>query len=75
MKEKMTTREKEPAELNVPFIPKKSLPRENVETTKEESYQRSEIHRTVKLPRLKLEDLVSQVTEETHMVKSPLVKQ
>ncbi len=64
MKEKMTTCEKEPTNLNVPFVRKKSLPGENVETTKDESYQRSEIRRTVKLPRLKLEDLISQVTEE-----------
>lgn len=64
MKEKMTTREKEPTNLNVPFVPKKSLPGKNVEKIKEEGHQRSEIRRKVKLPRLKLEDLISQVTEE-----------
>lgn len=64
MKEKMTTREKESTKLNVPFVPKKSLPGENVEAIKDEAHQRSKIRRTVKLPRLKLEDLVSQVTED-----------
>ena len=50
--------------LDVPSIPKKCRKKEGIKTTSSGSHQRAKIRRTVKLPRLKLEDLVAQVTEE-----------
>ena len=38
--------------------------KEGVKTTNSKPHQRAETRRTVKLPRLKLADLVAQVTEE-----------
>lgn len=64
MIEKMTTPKKEPTKLDVSFISEKSSTGENAEEAKSKTHQQSKIRRAVKLPRLKLEDLVSQVTEE-----------
>lgn len=63
MAAKITTSEKDMTKLDIPFVPEKSLPGENIETTKKE-HQRAKSRRTVKLPRLRLADLVSEVTEE-----------
>lgn len=64
MKEKTVPSEKELMKLDVPSIPKKCKKKEGIKATDSGPHQRSKIHRTVKLPRLKLEDLVAQVTEE-----------
>ena len=66
--------DKEPTKLDASFIPEKSSTGKDIEETKSKPHQRSKIHRAVKLPRLKLEDLVSQVTEEMHIGSYPLDK-
>lgn len=50
--------------FDVPFVPEKSSRGDDVEATKSEPLQRSKIRRSVKLPRLKLADLISQITKE-----------
>lgn len=64
MKGKTVSSKKELTELDISSIPKKCGKKEGIKTTGSSSHQRAKIRRTVKLPRLKLEDLVAQVTEE-----------
>lgn len=65
MSAKITNPEKDHVNFNRPIVPGKSFPDdENIESTKKKVYQRTTSRRSVKLPRLKLADLVSQVTEE-----------
>ena len=64
MSTKITNPEKDHANFDIPIVPGKSLHEENIESTKKKVYQRTTSRRLVKLPRLKLRDLVSQVTEE-----------
>ncbi len=64
MAAKITTSEKDMTKLDIPFVSEKSLHGENIEVTKKKGHQRAKSRRTVKLPRLKLAELVSQVTEE-----------
>lgn len=64
MKEKTVPSEKERMKMDVSSTRKKCGKKEGIKTTGSGSHQRAKIRRTVKLPRLKLEDLVAQVTEE-----------
>lgn len=64
MTEKMIPSEKKLMKLDVPVILEKHGDKENAKPTNDKHHQRVKIRRTVKLPRLKLEDLVAQVTEE-----------
>ena len=64
MKEKTSSSEKTSTQLDVPPISGKCGDKEDVKETSSKSHQRAKIRRTVKLPRLKLADLVAQVTEE-----------
>ncbi len=50
--------------LNASQIPEKRDDKEDVKGIKGNSHQQTKVRRRVKLPRLKLEDLVSQITEE-----------
>ena len=50
--------------LNAPQIPERGDDKEDVKAINSNPYQRSKVRRTVKLPPLKLEDLVAQITEE-----------
>ena len=56
--------EKKLKQLDVALIPEKRGNKENTKVTNSSTDQRLKIRRAVKLPRLKLEDLVTQVTEE-----------
>ena len=51
-------------QLNAPSIPEKCRDKTDVKATISKPYQRPKVRRTVKLPRLKLADLVAEVTEE-----------
>ncbi len=64
MKEKTISSEKKLTKLNAPLIPEKCNDKADVKLINSEPNQRTRTRRTVKLPRLKLEDLVSQITEE-----------
>ena len=64
MGEKTTSSEKTPTQLDVPSTLKKCNDKEDVKATNSKPHQGVKVSRTVKLPRLKLEDLVAQVTEE-----------
>lgn len=64
MKEKTSSSEKTPMQLDVPPISEKCSDKEDVKAANSKPHQHTKIRRTVKLPRLKLVDLVSQVTEE-----------
>ena len=67
MAEKTTSSEKTPTQLDVPSTLEKCNDKEDVKATSGKPHQGVKVSRTVKLPRLKLEDLVAQVTEEnTH---------
>ncbi len=64
MKEKTSSSEKAATQLDVPPISEKCSDKEDVKETNSKPHQHAKIHRTAKLPRLKLVDLVAQVTEE-----------
>ena len=64
MSEKTIPSEKKLKKLNVPLKAEKCSDKEGVRTTNSKPHQCAETRRTVKLPRLKLADLVSQVPEE-----------
>ncbi len=64
MKEKTISSEKKLTKLNAPLIPEKCNDKADVKLINSEPNPRARTRRTVKLPRLKLEDLVSQITEE-----------
>ena len=49
---------------NAPQLREKRNDKENVKAINDNPHQQAQVRRTVKLPRLKLEDLVSQITEE-----------
>lgn len=70
MKKTISSEEKL-TKLNAPQIPEKRDDKEDVKAINGNFHQRAKVHRRVKLPRLKLEDLVFQITEETHIEKSP----
>ena len=60
MKEKTISSEAKRTKLNAPQISEKR----DVKGIKGNPHQQTKVRRRVKLPRLKLEDLVSQITEE-----------
>lgn len=64
MGEKMIPSEKKLKKLDVPLRPEKCSDKEDVKETNSKPHQHAKIRRTAKLPRLKLADLVAQVTEE-----------
>ena len=64
MKEKTGSSEKALTQLDVPPISEKCSNTEEIKETNSKPHQHAKIRRTVKLPRLKLVDLVAQVTEE-----------
>ena len=64
MREKTICSEEKLTKLNAPQMPEKRDDKEGVKATNCMSHQRAKIRRKVKLPRLKLEDLVAQITEE-----------
>lgn len=67
MAEKTIYSEKTSTQLDVPPTREKCGDKEDVKATNSKPHQHAKIRRTVKLPRLKLEDLLAQVTEEnTH---------
>ncbi len=64
MAKKIVSSEKKLRKLNVPLKSEKCSDGKNVKTTTTEHQQCVKTRRTMKLPRLKLEALVAQVTEE-----------
>lgn len=64
MKEKTSSSEKTSTQLDIPPISGKCGDKEDVKETNSKPHQHAKIRRTAKLPRLKLADLVAQVTEE-----------
>lgn len=64
MGEKTIPSEKKLTKLNASLIPEKCSNKEDVKATNSKPNRRTKTRRTVKLPRLKLADLVAQVTEE-----------
>ena len=64
MREKTSSSEKKLKKFNAPQIPEKRDDKEDVKAMYGNPHQRAKVRRTVKLPRLKLEDLVSQITVE-----------
>ena len=60
----MISSEEKLTKLNAPQIPEKRDDKEDVKAINGNPHQRVKTRRTVKLPRLKLEDLVAQITEE-----------
>ena len=64
MTEKTISSEEKLTKLNAPQIPEKRDDKEDVKAINGNPHQRAKVRRTVKLSRLKLEDLVSKITEE-----------
>ena len=64
MTEKTTSPEKKLKKPNVSLRPEKCSDKEGAKAINSKPHQCPKTPRTVKLPRLKLEDLVAQVTEE-----------
>lgn len=64
MIEKTTPSKKKLRKPDMPLIPEKCSDKADIKSINSEPNQRTRTRRTVKLPRLKLEDLVSQITEE-----------
>lgn len=64
MGEKTISYEKKLTKLNAPLIPEKCSDKADVKAAISKPHQRAKVRRTVKLPRLKLADLVTEVTEE-----------
>ena len=64
MKEKTISSEEKLTKLNAPQITEKRDDKEDVKMASSSSHQRVKARRKVKLPHLKLEDLVAQITEE-----------
>ena len=64
MREKTISSEKKLTKFNVPPSSEKCSEKKDVKVTNSKPHQHTKVRRTVKLPRLKLEDLVAQVTEE-----------
>ena len=67
MGEKTNSSEKTSTQLDILPTPEKCSDKEDIKATSGKLHQHAKVRRTVKLPRLKLADLVAQVTEEnTH---------
>ena len=67
MKEKTISSEEKLSKLNTSLISEKCSDKADVKATISKPHRRAKVRRTVKLPRLKLEDLVAEVTDEnTH---------
>ncbi len=67
MRDKTTPQNNDPTKLNVPLVPVNGINFEDANARNCTTDQKSKTRRSVKLPRLKLADLVSQVNEEnTH---------
>lgn len=64
MGEKAMTNDKDSPNLDLPFVPEEYQSQKHKETAARKVGQRTKCPRTVKLPRLKLADLVSQITEK-----------
>ncbi len=64
MAEKTLRSEKNLTKFDASLVSKKCDDQVDVKATDSNLHQRAKTRRTVKLPRLKLEDLVAQVTEE-----------
>ena len=64
MREKTLPSEKNLTKFDTPLIPEKCRDKSDGKVTNSTPHQRAKTRRTVKLPRLKLEDLVAQITEE-----------
>ena len=64
MEEKTLRSKKNLTKFDASLVSKKCDNQEDVGATNSNPHQRAKTRRTVKLPRLKLEDLVAQVTEE-----------
>lgn len=64
MIEKTLPSEEKRKKFNVPLISEECSDKADIKSINSESNPRAKTRRTVKLPRLKLEDLVSQITEE-----------
>ena len=64
MAEKTITSKKKLTKFDAPLIPEKSGDKEDVKETNSKSHQHAKVRRSTKLPRLKLADLVAQVTAE-----------
>ena len=64
MTEKTISSEEKLTKLNAPQIPEKRDDKEDVKARNSKPHQRVKTRRMVKLPPLKLEDLVTQITEE-----------
>jgi antitoxin component of MazEF toxin-antitoxin module len=64
MIEKSPPSEKKLTKFEVPLTREKCSDKEDIKATNSKHHRSAKVRRTVKLPRLKLEDLVSQITEE-----------
>ena len=64
MAEKAIPLKKNLTKFNVPPIPKEPSDKEDVKVTNSKFHRLAKVRRAIKLPRLKLADLVVQVTEE-----------
>ena len=64
MGERTDSCKKKRKNFNVPLIPEKCSDKADIESINSEPNPRARTRCTVKLPPLKLEDLVSQITEE-----------
>lgn len=64
MREKTVSSEKKLTKFNVPPSSEKCSEKEDAKVTNSKPHRHAKVRPTVKLPRLKLEDLVAQVTEE-----------
>ena len=76
MAKKIISPEKNLTKLDASLIREKCSAKEDVKMASSSSHQRTEVCRRVKLPRLKLEDLASQITEENahrEILTSPAV--
>ena len=63
MTEKTLPSEENSTKLDASLTPEKCSDKADVKVASSSSHQRTKVRRRVKLPRLKLEDLVAQVTE------------
>lgn len=64
MREKTLPSEKNSTKFDASLTPEKCSDKADVKVASSSSHQHTKVHRGVKLSRLKLEDLVSQITEE-----------
>ncbi len=64
MREKTISSEEKLTKLNTPLIPEECSDKADIKSINNEPNRRARARCTVKLPPLKLEDLVAQITEE-----------